>query len=312
MPNTEEVKTWLDKNVGMVNEGKNPYESIGEFAAPGGYVKAAKAAGKATATGVKKAATELAPNAAAMAENYFTKTGMILKMAPNGPNIEIPTAPKLNTPEFKNWFSDSKVIDNKGKPIIMYHGTNKSEGGDAFTSFDTYGGKYGLFGHGGYFTENPNVASSYTKKGKGDTPTVYPVYLSIKNPIDMNSAAKADSWKTAYDEVDFSELDGKNATNEDYYRVAEEHMKYEGYSQYEGSERMQNGLMDMGYDGITHIGGGRRNDGDVSHRVYIALHPEQIKSVFNKGTWNPNDSRILHGGGAVTAASTATQNKEKK
>lgn len=82
MPNTEEVKAWLDKNVGMVNEGKNPYESIGEFAAPGGYIKAAKAAGKVAATGVKKAATELAPNAAAMAEKQLRKTGMIMDIVP--------------------------------------------------------------------------------------------------------------------------------------------------------------------------------------------------------------------------------------
>lgn len=55
MPNTEEVKAWLDKNVGMVNEGKNPYESIGEFAAPGGYVKAGKAAAKSKKVAVPAA-----------------------------------------------------------------------------------------------------------------------------------------------------------------------------------------------------------------------------------------------------------------
>lgn len=55
MPNTEEVKAWLDENVGMVNEGKNPYESIGEFAAPGGYVKAGKAVSKAKKVAVPAA-----------------------------------------------------------------------------------------------------------------------------------------------------------------------------------------------------------------------------------------------------------------
>jgi hypothetical protein len=42
LPKTDEIKKWLDANVGMVNEGKNPYESIGEIVAPGGYVKGAK------------------------------------------------------------------------------------------------------------------------------------------------------------------------------------------------------------------------------------------------------------------------------
>jgi hypothetical protein len=44
--------------------------------------KAVKAVGKAAATGVKKAATELAPNAAAMAEKQLRKTGMIMDIVP--------------------------------------------------------------------------------------------------------------------------------------------------------------------------------------------------------------------------------------
>lgn len=42
LPTTENVKEWLDKNIGMVNDGENPYESIGEVAAPGGYIKGTK------------------------------------------------------------------------------------------------------------------------------------------------------------------------------------------------------------------------------------------------------------------------------
>lgn len=54
MPTTEQVKKWLDDNVGMVGDGKHPMEKMGEFAAPGGYLKGAKAvvkAKKATAAG---------------------------------------------------------------------------------------------------------------------------------------------------------------------------------------------------------------------------------------------------------------------
>jgi hypothetical protein len=47
LPTTEEVKDWLDKNVGKVGDGKNPYETIGEFLAPGGYVKGVKSVRKA-------------------------------------------------------------------------------------------------------------------------------------------------------------------------------------------------------------------------------------------------------------------------
>lgn len=68
LPTTEEVKTWLDKNLGSVGNGKNPYESIGETVAPGGQVKAAKA--------VAKGAKALAPKAAEMIMDVTEKTGM--------------------------------------------------------------------------------------------------------------------------------------------------------------------------------------------------------------------------------------------
>jgi len=58
LPTTEEVKQWLDKNVGKVGDGKNPYETIGEFLAPGGYAKALKPIkkGKKAAAGAAAAA----------------------------------------------------------------------------------------------------------------------------------------------------------------------------------------------------------------------------------------------------------------
>lgn len=49
-----------------------------------------------------------------------------------------------------------------GYTVKAYHGT--SYGG--FTVFDTYGGKFGLFGKGSYFTDDKNVADSYQQKSK--------------------------------------------------------------------------------------------------------------------------------------------------
>jgi len=47
LPTTEQVKKWLDDNVGMIGDGTHPIEKMSELAAPGGYVKGAKAAVKA-------------------------------------------------------------------------------------------------------------------------------------------------------------------------------------------------------------------------------------------------------------------------
>lgn len=78
-----------------------------------------------------------------------------------------------DTPAFKHWFGRSKVVGEDKRPMVMYHGTSASEDGQAFSMFDTYASNYGLMGMGGYFTADPEVASSYTSKGKGVTPTVY-------------------------------------------------------------------------------------------------------------------------------------------
>lgn len=66
--NTEDIKKWIDTNVGKIGDGEHPYETIGEVIAPGGYVKTAKA----TVKGVKS----LAPVAGEMFETYAARTGL--------------------------------------------------------------------------------------------------------------------------------------------------------------------------------------------------------------------------------------------
>lgn len=192
---------------------------------------------------------------------------------------------------FWRWFGDSKVVDEGGKPLVMYHGTSASQDGDAFTFFDTYASNYGLMGMGGYFTADPDVASSYTSKGKGDSPTVYPVFVSIKNPIDMDAKANPSEWLRAFPAAgDFHE---GGDTNESWYRAAEAALTEERVPRWEGAEIMQDGLRSMGYDGITHIGGGRVKSDGVRHRVFIAFDPEHVKSATgNNGQFDPAKSDI--------------------
>lgn len=200
-------------------------------------------------------------------------------------------APQPNTEAFKRWFGDSKVVDADGKPLVMYHGTSGSQNGEAFTSFDVYASNYGLMGMGGYFTADPAVASSYTEKGKGTTPTVYPVLLSIKNPLDMDAAADAAAWKKQFPDADGFHEGG--TSNESWYRAAEESVQDQGLPRWEGAEVMQDGLRAMGFDGITHIGGGRVKADGVKHQVFIAFEPEQIKSATgNNGRFDPANPDI--------------------
>lgn len=200
-------------------------------------------------------------------------------------------ADQTQTEAFKRWFAGSKVVDADGKPLAMYHGTSGNEGGDAFTYFDAYASNYGLMGQGAYFTADPEVASSYTTKGKGNTPTVYKVFLSIQNPIDMDAKADPAKWQAKFDGIeDFHE---GGDTNESWYRAAEDLLRDQALPMWEGAEAMQDGLRAMGHDGITHIGGGRVKSDGVRHRVYIAFEPTQVKSATgNNGEFDGTNSDI--------------------
>ncbi|MCZ2106009.1 MAG: hypothetical protein LC106_01280, partial [Burkholderiales bacterium] len=152
---------------------------------------------------------------------------------------------QVRTPNFKAWFGDwesdpenaSKVVDSAtGEPLVVYHGTSGNEGGDAFTYFDTYASNYGLMGQGAYFTDNPEVASSYTSKGKGETPTVYKVFLSIQNPIDMDAKADPAKWQKQFDGIEDFHEGGE--TNESWYRAAEDLLRDQGLPMWEGAETM--------------------------------------------------------------------------
>ena len=183
----------------------------------------------------------------------------------------------------QEYFKDSVVRDENGNLKVMYHGTSKG----GHTVFDTYGSNYGLFGQGSYFTDNKSVAESYTNKGKGNNKQVYETYLNITNPIDMDADADVNAWQKALPEADFSNC----TTNEDCYRAMEEYFEDEQYSKYEASEIAIDTIQSMGYDGITHIGGGRVNADGTRHQVYIAFEPEQIKNIDNIAPTSDADIR---------------------
>ncbi len=200
---------------------------------------------------------------------------------------------QTDTPEFRKWFGDSKVVDADGKPLVVYHGTNKDQQGEAFTMLDAYASNYGLFGQGAYLTADPSVASEYTSKGRGESPSVYPLYASIKNPIDMDAKADPQKWIDAYPEFDVEAYHEGGTTNESYYRAVEDALRDEGVEKWEGAEAMQDGLRRMGHDGITHIGGGRVKSEGKKHRVFIAFDPEQIKSATgNNGQFDASNPDI--------------------
>jgi len=242
---------------------------------------AASVAYKAGKKVVSKAAKELAPAAGEMFENYLTKTGMLLKATPDSAGIEIQSAPRLDTPAFKNWFGNSKVVDDKGQPLVVYHGsaTGKIE------SFKTEGpGRF--YGPGAYFAFDAEDAAVYAqnaeRRNRGISQTIYPVYLSIKNPMPIDVAMQ----RKMLDKMVEQRMRGG-----DWVKAILPELKIK--------------MIEAKYDGFI------LKDESGKLISAVVFNPKQIKSVFNKGTFNPKDPRILYGGGTA-GAGTAMTGEEKK
>lgn len=79
----------------------------------------------------------------------------------------------------KKWFGDSKVVDENGQPLVVYHGTESNE---AFSVFETNSpdGTPAI-----YFSSNKKVANSYS----GNLP-IYEVYLKMENPLEVDAQGK--------------------------------------------------------------------------------------------------------------------------
>lgn len=76
---------------------------------------------------------------------------------------------------FKRWFGDSKVVDEDGEPLVVYHGTHA-----VFDEFDPSRG----VGGGSWFTSSAEEAGRYTY---GDGAVLVPVYLKIERPMILRS-----------------------------------------------------------------------------------------------------------------------------
>lgn len=91
-------------------------------------------------------------------------------------------ADQTQTPEFKRWFGDSKVVDEGGKPLVVYHGT-QADIDENFAFRDALIGSAndaGHYGRGFYFASTSGEARNYG-------PNVESFYLSMKKPLDLTN-----------------------------------------------------------------------------------------------------------------------------
>lgn len=97
-----------------------------------------------------------------------------------GKNISQPDLASQNK-DFNHWFGESKVADDQGNPLVVYHGT-----GAEFIEFDINrsGQNYHEGEHAFFFTDRKQSADNYAElhAGENGTPRTISAYLNIKNP----------------------------------------------------------------------------------------------------------------------------------
>jgi hypothetical protein len=115
------------------------------------------------------------------------------------------------TANFRRWFGDSKVVDEKGEPLVVYHGTRSD-----FSVIDT---KQTQRLPGFWVTPDPNLASTYAAEGVVNAKSyraganVMPLYVSLEKPYRFNP--KKESFNSAWDNYQKGDFDGFIETGND-------------------------------------------------------------------------------------------------
>lgn len=137
---------------------------------------------------------------------------------------------------FWAWFGDSKVVDAEGRPLVVYHGTDKK-----ISKVNLKKGAQGLF----WFASDRSQVEG-GEVGAARSGVIMELYAKIESPAD---------WKQ-YDKL---------------------------------------GLYEFKREGLD---GAVLKDSDGTFTGFVLNDPTQIKSVNNRGTFDPADARILFQGDA--------------
>lgn len=138
--------------------------------------------------------------------------GIIHTINDPGSVVKSAISNQTQTEQFRRWFRGSKIVDENGNPLIVYHGTDQN-----FTVFDPAKGRSTMDIQGMFFSPWEIDASGYG-------PNVGQYYLSIKNPASEGMAYKAlnkfkgqnDAGKKARDYLISLGFDGVNNSDEEY------------------------------------------------------------------------------------------------
>lgn len=195
----------------------------------------------------------------------------------------------IQTQAFQRWFGDSKVVDENGNPLVVYHASTEN-----IEEFKPKG--YGTAGEHSYFYFAASQAWSkkFAKEELHvDKPAMHAVYLSIQNPMDLRGKyLKPQEWIDFFDGLGIEMSDTLRQKLND--APAGRHIATWQLTRYDTPENgaLRESMIAAGYDGMILSDVVR---GNMDNTTYVAFAPEQIKSATgNAGTFDPNNPNILY------------------
>lgn len=211
---------------------------------------------------------------------------------------------------FWNWFGDSKVVDEDGRPLVMTHFSSEK--------FDTFRREFAGVNNeesavGFWFADREDFAFNDPSK----RPEKYNVYLRLQTPkiFDGKGTITEQYSKVAVEELDpytqfqrmIDELMYQDPSM--WYDTIYESMwggmekvKTKAHFSNLSAERKQevmgkivSALQEQGYDGVV-IKNTQMDSLNENERInqYVAFEPNQIKSTENIGTFDPANPNIRY------------------
>lgn len=197
---------------------------------------------------------------------------------------------KEDLENFYKWFGDSKAVDEQGRPLVVYHGTN--------AEFDTFDKKYYLSGAGSNW-RGAGFYFSPSKEGRLDSSAnwygnkIIPVYLKIDKPfvapkdsfeyisklaeINPDLSPKRSNFKIG-DFVDFKNSNQNLDEDELGRALLNKFNKAYILDRDFYPSDITDSLVNKGFDGI------------IDGVEFVAFEPNQIKSTSNRGTYSESDN----------------------
>ncbi len=184
----------------------------------------------------------------------------------------------------QEFFKNSKVKDENGNLMVMYHGTPN--------------GDFTVFNPGSYFSERQEYASGYENESassissgkKTTTPKTYEVYLNITNPFTLQDETAKNIYLNEY-------IKGGNSLYYDPYTDYTDTINNMEEIDWTEGEDLREWLKENHpeYDGLILDEGGDGGYGMAEYiwrgKSYVPFNSNQIKNVSNQNPTSDSDIR---------------------